>query len=226
MSQTGSVSRDAIFLLQDFKRCRHGGQILLLINPRQVHAVDAQRALLFRCKNNLTAALGGGAFENRPCRAVDLADHRGYAGLYDSRLLKGNFFQSVAQIESVFQAYIGDYAQNRGDYVCGIQPAAEAAFNHSQVHASRGKKVKCHGGGDFEERGSFALHKSFVLIQKGLHGLARNHLETVFRNYLYPFSKIHQMGRGVEADPLSAAAQCRRQKGTYAALAIGAGNVD
>ena len=73
------------------------------------------------------------------------------SGLDYASFLKCDFFERIAEIGAMLKTDVGDYAQDRGDYVGRVEPSSKAGLDYCDVDLLFCKEVECHGGGYLEE---------------------------------------------------------------------------
>lgn len=137
----------------------------------------------------------GGLDENSSDLGVGcFSDDHGDSGLYDSGFFCGNLGEGGAEQGRMVERDVCDNADQRGDYVCGVEPASEAHFDYGDVDLLFGKPLECECGGQFEERRLWGYRILPICVDEIAYALFGNHLSVD----AYPFSEVYQMGGSVE----------------------------
>ncbi len=120
----------------------------------------------------------------------------------------------------------GDGGDRRGhrpfDHVGGVEPAAQAGFQHQHIRRAAAEQQQGGGGGDLEDGDGRAGIGGLRLLQRrrqrGIADQAAGEADA--------FVEAHQMRRGIDMRPPPRGFRDGAQKGAGAALAIGAGDMD
>ena len=144
--------------------------------PTPIRAPAGKTAVFFLSTPDLLAdsqqghALLGGLRFNDPERSLlPNARHHARPRLDNAGLFPGNLRQRAAQIFGMFQAHGGDNGGQGMDHVGRVIPPAHSGLDHGHIDVCKGKMVKRHGRGTFEECGGIALGIN------ALHGLGGFH---------------------------------------------------
>ena len=117
---------------------------------------------------------------------------------------------------------VGDDAYIRTDDIGAVQASAESHLDYGYIHLFIGKVAEGHGGGQLKERGMEGFEESTFLRYK---------TDDVFLGYRLSVNpdalpEIHQMGRGIEPDPVSCLLQYGGKRMRAGTLSIGTGHMN
>lgn len=142
-----------------------------------VHSEAADRDELVGAEEGAVTA-GGDGLEDLLGGAGLWVEEDGAGGFDDAGFFGGDFFEGGAEDGGMFEAEVCDDGEEWGEDVGGIEAAAEAGFDDSEVDLATEEPGKSDGGGEFEE-GSWALTWGgglagvcgFGLIEEGIEGV-------------------------------------------------------
>ena len=117
---------------------------------------------------------------------------------------------------------VGNDAYIRTDDVGAVQSSAESHLDYGYIHLLIGKVAEGHGSGQLKEGGVEGFEESTFLLYKA---------DDVFLGYRLSvnpdaFSEIHQVGRGVESDPISRFLQYGGKRMRAGTLSVGTGHMN
>ena len=163
--------------------------------------------------------------KNRLHRGSTAVNHGMSILFEDPGLGFGNFFHGVAQVLRVIQTDVGDHRHlRRFNDIGGVQRAAHANLQNHNVAVFPAEKFKGNAGNQFKLRRGF-LHG----IRQGFYVF--RHLRQLFIGdlhavHLHPLMEAVDIGRGVEACPVTGFPQNGGSHRGGASLSVGSGNVD
>ena len=111
----------------------------------------------------------GFGLEDGTCLVVGLSDNHGYAFLDNTRLLRGNLSQRVAQELCVVETDVGNDRGDGGDDIGTVQPSSKSDFNHGNVYLLVAEILESHGRSNLEERGMKGFKECTFLFNELYH---------------------------------------------------------
>ena len=192
------------------------------------------------------AALGGGHIGNGADAAdVELGGHfaedlvgfgmlrqgdQRAAWAQDAGFFAGNGGDGGAEPLGVVEGDVGDDGEERIDDVGGVEAAAHADFEDSDLDFGLGKVEKGHGGQDFEEAGELRSLPSATSCLRGIVDAEVDGGEGIVGDFgaidADALVGAREMRRGVEAGAQAGGGQDRGEGRGRGAFAVGAGDED
>ena len=148
---------------------------------------------------------------------------RGDAGLDDTRLFTGDFFEGFAEPHLVIHANRGDDRNLRGNRIGGIHSPAHAGLPDDEFRSFLGKPPCSEDGGQLEKSREFlpAIRCIAEQSEPFRYGGFRDHLP------VHPdaFAKVDQMRGRIKGGAVASRAQDGVHHDTGAAFAVRSGHV-
>ena len=169
------------------------------------------------------APLGGKMLDHvAGIRRQHAADDRP-AGFENAGLLEGNPGKRITEDFRVVETDAGDDREERLADVGGVEPSAEAHFDHGEIDAAAHEVQEAKSSGQLEKG-------RLQRVGKGVANLGEQGREFVARNRhavdLDPFFDGAQVGRGEQAGAISGGPQSAGEHGRGRSFSFAAGDVD